>query len=188
MSKILGTQYSIGAMTRRCAHTGRELRTGEPFVAALVKPPVDPTAGLGDEYVRLDFEAPAWDQGARPGRGHVLLGTWRGVVPEPGAKKRVFIDDTALLEMFEQSDESTDEQAVGEDRAAFRFVLALLLIRKRLLVVEGSKGRSMLVRVRGTPKPPEGPALIEVEDPGLDEARAAAVAASLASVLSEGDA
>ena len=106
---------------------------------------------------------------------------------DPTAKKRMLIDDQSLLELFEQSAETIEgegEPAGEKDRLAFRFVLALILLRKRLLVQEGSKGSTMLVRPRGVPKPPEGPALIPVADPRLDEQTILRVTERLGAVIS----
>jgi hypothetical protein len=177
-----GPSYSIGSPTRRCAASERELVTGDRYVAALVQ-------NLeADAFERLDYSESAWAGGARPARPLILLGFWRGLVPEPGAKKRMLIDDQSLLELFEQSGEVEGEAGESEkDRAAFRFVLGLILLRKRLLIQEGSKGTTMLVRPRGIPKPPEGPELVEVEDPGLDAGTIARVTERLGAVIS-GDA
>src|SRR5690606_24010444 len=98
-----------------CAATGRKLDVGERFVAALVE------REDSEELRRIDFSMEAWDEGARP-RG--LFGFWRGVVPAAGAKKQVLIDDEAVLDLFEQLSSATDDR-----RVAFRFVLALILVR-----------------------------------------------------------
>ena len=163
--------------------------TGERYVAALVQHPE------GDEYARLDYSEGAWNEGVRPSRPLILLGFWRGVMAEPGAKKRMLVDDQSLLDLFEQTGEEgvgggAGVEGAGEggegDREAFRFVLALILLRKRLLVQEGSKGKNLMVRVRGNPRPPEGPALAEVVDPGLDEESIARVTVQLGAVLLDG--
>lgn len=193
MSRVAGTQYSIAGQTRRCAATERELATGEPFVAVLAQP------RASEDFVRLDYALDAWNGGARPDRSMIVLGFWRTQVCEPGAKKKLLIDDQSLLELFEQSgeegaqtpgtdDAASDSVQAGESRDAFRFVLALILLRKRLIVQEGSKGkggRTMLIRVRGVAKPPEGPAYIEVLDPGLDEATIVRVTKQLGAVLND---
>jgi hypothetical protein len=182
-----GTAYSIGSPTRLCAVSGRQLLTGEPFVAALAQ------NRETEEYVRLDFSAEAWPPGRPPTaglipEGHILLGSWRGRVPDPSAKRRMLVDDASLVEMFEQSDtpiedgESTDDGA----REAFRYLLALILLRKKLLVCEktgGAGGKSMFVRPRSSPKASEGGELIEVADPGLDTAMIERVSTKLAAVL-----
>lgn len=172
MSRVAGVQYSLAAPTRRCASSGREIAPGEKFVAAL-------TQSLEtSEFVRLDFLLEAWEAGARPVKGLVLLGFWKSVAIEGEKKRQLLIDDDSLLELFEQTEEATDRE-----RMVFRLVLALILLRKRLLVQEGSRGTTMLVRQRGIPRPPEGPAYREVVDPGLDETSVLNVTAQLAAVL-----
>ena len=193
MIPAAGAPYSIGGPTRRCAATDRELSTGEAYIAVLAQP-----AG-SDDFLRLDYCAKAWDAGAKPDRSCTVLGFWRSTVPEPGARKRLLIDDQSLLELFEQSGEelgSEGEDGAGEggrkQKAAFRFVLGLILLRKRLLMQEGSRGktgRTLLVRPRGVPKPPpagDGPPLVELVDPGLDEATIVQVTMQLGAVIDGG--
>lgn len=205
MTRAGPSAYPIGTSSRRCAATGRDLLTGEAYVAALVQSPDS------DDIRREDFSAASWDAGARPRKPLAMIGFWRGTVHEPGAGKKRFllIDDAALLELFEQTGEDlegvghgsdADFKAAAEaDRLAFRFVLALLLMRKRLLIHErntpippgGGGGRpNLLVRVKGEPRPegagtPGELALIEVVDPGLDEAAILRVTQQLRAVLSD---
>lgn len=195
MTRAAGVPYTIGGPTRRCAATDRELSTGEAYIAVLAQP------SGSDDFVRLDYCATAWDAGAKPARSYTVLGFWRSTVPEPGARKRLLIDDQSLLELFEQSGEELgaegDDGAAGDEaarrqRAAFRFVLGLILLRKRLLIQEGSKGKSgrtLLVRPKGVPKPPpagDGPPLVELVDPGLDEATIVSVTMQLGAVIDGG--
>ena len=111
--------------------------------------------------------AEAWEAGARPAAPARVFGFWRAVVAAPGAKKKQLVDDASLLDLFEQLAGATEGRKV-----AFRYLLALVLVRKRLLVIEGAKGGTMLVRHKGAALPPErggvGPPLLEVIDPGLD--------------------
>jgi hypothetical protein len=185
--------YAVGSPTRTCAATGRALTTGETYVAALVQVPET------EDYRRVDLSLDAWKAGARPrgenGARLAVLGSWRGVVPEPGAKKRILIDDESLLDLFEQSDEQAAADAAAEsadasgqvsaeDRLAFRFMLALILLRKKLLVAEKTgKNGSMFVRPRGSPKVSEGGVLTEVKDPGLSEDSISRVVVQLSALL-----
>jgi hypothetical protein len=67
-------------------------------------------------------------------------------------------------------------------------LLALILIRKRLLICEKTDRRGvMFVRPRGTPKSTEGGTLTPVEDPGLSEDSVARVVTQLAAVLDGAD-
>ncbi len=167
--------YRIDLPTGVCSATGRRLHVGEAFVGALVEAPGS------DDLRRLDFSHAAWEAGSRPAAPCRLLGFWRGVVAPPDTKPHVLIDDESLMDLFEQSAEQAEPR-----RAAFRFVLALILVRKRLLVHEGSSGTVMLVRPKGAARPPQGPPLIEVVDPGLDEDAIAAVIEQFEALMAGG--
>jgi len=193
MSSLTRSSYTLSAPSRTCAATGRTLATGEPVVAALIQ-----AGDPGNEhFARVDFSMEAWKAGSRPtdaaGKRFPVLGSWRGLVPEPGAKKRILVDDESLLDMFDQSGEQPLEESGGSrergsstapDRRTFRFMLALILLRKRLLICEKTDASgTMFVRPRGSPKSTEGGVLSEVEDPRLGAAAAAAIAGQLSALL-----
>jgi hypothetical protein len=101
---------------------------------------------------------------------------------EPGAHTKAFIDDEALLDLLEQL-----EGASEPSRQSFRYVLTLLLVRKRLLKFEGARqqgpAKVMLVR-RATPAGATPGPLMEVIDPAMDEAAIAAAVEQLGSIMS----
>lgn len=145
MTQFNAPPYEIERPTGRCAVTGRELRSGEPYVAALVEAPPDPVAdspspqpssagprpgGTGLGMHRIDVSLEAWERGPRP--AHVFS-HWRSRVPEPHQKRRLFVDDDVLVNLFRRLSDASQPE-----RLAFRFVLALILMRKRLLKYEGS--------------------------------------------------
>lgn len=148
-----------------CAASGRAFESGDRYVGVLAQ------SRATGEMVRLDYGEEAWQQGARP-EGVGILGTWRGVADARVDRPRMFVDYDELLEIFRSTDPAgsgdvvPDELKAGseQERAALRLVLALILLRKRVLVQEGSKGGAMLVRARGTPRPPVGPAYEVVEN------------------------
>ena len=152
------------------------LNVGEPFVATLSETPES------EDLLRADYSAEAWDSGAKP---NGLVGSWRGVVAAADAKRAVIIDDEVVMDLFEQLAEQTEPK-----RVAFRFVLALMLIRKKKLVCEETRRAKegqpsvLLVRRRGDPRPPEGPAYMEVIDPGLDEEAIEGIMEQFEAVLS----
>lgn len=167
MAAIGKSSFHIAHPTGVCRATGRPIGVGETYIAALVEP-----AGV-DELEREDYSLEAWNGGARPegrGGGRRLFASWRAVMAAPNSPRRVLADDDSLLDLFEQLAEETDPRKV-----AFRFVLALLLIRRRVLAFEGSDAGKLLVRERGVERPPKGPPPIEVIDPELDEETIAAV-------------
>lgn len=197
MTRFAGS-YSLGRPTRKCAATGRELRVGEVYVATLSE-----EAGSG-VAVRVDYSLEGWAgvteaRGMKRPRG--VMAFWRTHVHDPAKKTEAkILDDDALTDLFEQTegagvvevasggDAAAAEVAPGESasaaetlqrRLALRFVLALLMLRRKLLVLETTRPGLMLVRHKGTPRPPEGPALIEVVDPGVDEATVISVISEL---------
>jgi len=169
----LGLGLSIARPTGVCAATGEPIEVAQPFVASLVE--------RDDGLVRLDYSLGAWEGGARP--AGALFGFWRSVMPDADAPKRQRIALGEAMDLFEGLGD-----AQADSRLAFRYVLALILIRKKQLVYEGMRDGLVLVRPRGVPAPPEGPPLIEVIDPGMDDDRSAEVAVQLAPLIDEGGA
>lgn len=145
MSRAPGT-FSLGRSTSACASTGRALVPGEAIVATLCDAPTGDTSG--HEFERRDFTAAAWDEGARPAD---LVCFWRTTAPEPDHKRRLLVDDDTLLELFGRLE--------GDDRpqrVAYRWLLCLILLRKRLLrhvrVDREGELECWVVRTRGAPE------------------------------------
>jgi len=121
--------FEVQRCTRRCAETDRELKPGEPFYSTL--------AIHGGEVVRHDYCEQAW-QGPPDG----VLGWWKSRMPDPNASKLHWAPNDVMLHYFEQLDGPVEKQDV-------RYVLALLLIRRRLVRLEETEqdeqGRDVLV-------------------------------------------
>lgn len=111
--------YQIARSTGQCAATQSPLEPGASCVATLCK---DTTNG---GLQRLDYTIAAWEEGARP---EGLFSFWRTTVPEPQVKKRVFVEDEVLLDLIDSMADDHEPR-----RVAFRFVIALVLLRKRLV-------------------------------------------------------
>lgn len=185
MTQFNAPAFDIERPTGQCSFTGRKLNVGEHYMATLVE--TDPTtesadtkagktAGLG--FRRLDVSMEAWREGHRPER---IFSYWRSTVPEPSAKRRLFVDDEVLVNLFRRLSDATEPQ-----RLAFRFVLALILMRKKLLRYEGSTNRN---DASGNPQEwwrmtPKGEIdVMEVLNPQLDEAQIQAVSQQLGEIL-----
>jgi hypothetical protein len=106
------TEYQIQPNTRRCIATGRDLQPGEKFYTALLEE--------GDTFVRQDFSSEAW-QGPPEG----AFSFWSGRVPSE-ANPRPKFDDDLLVDCFQRLEGQTDPRRVN-----FRFVVALLLMRRK---------------------------------------------------------
>lgn len=153
--------YQVDRPTGTCAATGEPLEPGSVCMATLCEREAD------EGFDRRDFSLTSWESGLRPPR---LFSYWRTVVPDPEAKVPLFIDDEVLLDLFQRL--ADDERP---QRAAFRFVLGLILIRKKQLKLTGRRPAEeqaeaardiWLVRPRGSD--PEAPPL-EMVDPRLSE-------------------
>ena len=171
----MATGYEIARATGMCAATGRPIAVGDDFIAALVE-------GAGEERLeRADYSVEAWRSGARPAR---LYGHWRAKMEPPDSKKRPFIDDAALMDLFEQLAEATEP-----GRLSFRYLLALMLVRKRLLKYEGTQregGRSLML-VRLATRADETPApVVQVVDPGMNDTAIAEAIEQLTAVMADG--
>ena len=182
--------YEIGRPTGVCAASGRTLEPGAQCMATLCSeqetapetdqdgqqvPRRNRNSGMPG-FQRLDFSLEAWDGGQRP-KG--LIGYWKMTVPSPDAPRLGFIDDQALLDLFNrlQEDENTDH-------IAFRFVVGLILVRKKLLKrvrqesIDGVQHWYLLER--GAPAESEPMVMI---DPGLADDDARQIADQLGQVL-----
>ncbi len=178
MSSPLNTSYSIGRHGERCAATGHVFAPGEKYVACLV----DQVEQEGLE--RLDYALEAWET-TRPSG---VFAFWRGTIPEAGAPRDTIAGDDELFDLFESMADAEEPR-----RIAFRYALALLMVRKRLLKQVGMREASgdaggdtpgaMLVRVKGT-DPELAP--IEVVNPTLDVAILTEVATQLEAVVRRG--
>ena len=112
------TEYQIQPHTRRCVATGRELQSGERYYTALLEE--------GDQFVRQDFSSEAW-HGPPPS----AFSFWTGRVPAPDQPLKPRFDDDLLEECFQRLDGQIEPSRVN-----FRYVVALLLIRRKRLRFE----------------------------------------------------
>jgi hypothetical protein len=109
--------FEIQRSTRRCAATDRPLEPGELCYTVLQV--------QGADVVRKDFAASAWT-----GPPAEAFGWWKARVPEPHTKKIKLAPNEVLLQLF-------DELAERPESEDMRYVLALLLVRRRVLRLDG---------------------------------------------------
>ncbi|HZL33964.1 MAG TPA: hypothetical protein VFC78_01560 [Tepidisphaeraceae bacterium] len=150
----------------KCAVSGRPIAAGEKYFAAVRETPV------GIE--RVDVTAECWEGFDRTN----LLAFWKTVMAEAKEKKQVFVDDEVLCMLFERLAGATEPGKIS-----FRFVLGLILMRKRLVVYESTRrdaaGEVWIVRMRGKQD------LLELRDPKLDEQQMTEVSRQLGQILNE---
>jgi len=160
--------YDIAKISGQCCACGRALEAGAAFVATVHE--------ADGELQRRDWCPACW-QGRDADAQKAPLASWAARVPTPEQKKRTFVDDDVLVQFFERLD-GTDEPA----RVSFRFVLALLLMRKKLLVYDGSGRRADGAEVwhmhfKGDEQSRE------VLDPHMDEQKIAEVTEQIGAIL-----
>ena len=148
-------EYQIQANSRRCTATGKELQAGASFYSVLVDE--------NGKLVRKDFSADAWQ-----GPPAEAFSFWSGRVPARDAKERPRIDDDLLFDCLHRLRDQTEP-----DRVQFRYVVALLLLRrKRLKFAQARRENCREVLVLVSPRSREE---FIVENPGLTEPEIAAV-------------
>lgn len=125
-------EFDVQRCTRRCAKTDRELKPGETIYSALIS--------KGSQITRVDYAAEAWD--AEP---EDSIGWWKAQVPEPNAKKMNWAPNDVMLDFFTRIEDDAGRQDT-------RFVLALLLLRRRVLRQENTDSDSAEVMVLHCPR------------------------------------
>lgn len=146
-----------------CAVTGRTLAEGEEYYAALFEE--------GESFVRRDTCVDAWT-GPPPG----AFCFFKSRVPRKEHRRRLLIDDEGLLAFFQRL--AQEREPI---RVQFRFVLALILMRKRLLKYESSKTRDGVET--WTMLMPRDQARHAVVNPGLTDDQIEGVSRELTAIL-----
>jgi hypothetical protein len=108
--------FEVQRCTRCCAATERPLEPGDECYSVLEI--------AGADVVRKDYCPEAWK-----GAPDAAFGWWKSRVPEPTAKKIKLAPNDVLLELFDQLADKSEQQDL-------RYVLALLLVRRRVLRVD----------------------------------------------------
>lgn len=114
--------WQLDAPKGRCAVTNRQLAEGEEFYSVLFE---DDAVEGG--FRRVDFSLEAW-QGVPEG----AFCTFKTHVPVREKKRRLLVDNDVLINFFLRLADETEPL-----RIQFRFVLALILMRKRILRYDG---------------------------------------------------
>jgi hypothetical protein len=114
-------EWQISKSQGQCFGTGQPIAPKEEFFAALVE--------VENSFERRDYCCHYWNE-HRP----QVYCYWKSRYPDPDEKKQFLIDDDMLMAFFERLAEETDD-----DKINFRFVLTLILMRKRKLKYDCSR-------------------------------------------------
>lgn len=112
-------EFEVQRCTRRCAKTERELAPGETFYSVLTTE--------GADVVRSDVCEAAWE-----GPPEDALGWWKSQMPTPQSNKVHWAPNDVMLHYFELLEGQ-------QEKADVRYVLALLMLRRRVIRWEESE-------------------------------------------------
>lgn len=122
-------EFEIQKCTRRCAETSRDLKPGDVFYSTL--------HGEGTQVVRRDYAEEAWK-----GPPEDAIGWWKSKVPDPSARTVHWAPNDVMLHFFDELDRRQDSQDT-------RYILTLLMIRRRVVRLEDTEhdeqGREVMV-------------------------------------------
>ena len=156
-------EWEIDKPLGECCATGRKIEPGQEYYATLVQ--------TEQGFARRDFCAEYWSEN-KPS----VFCYWKTRLPEAGQKKQVFVDDDMLMAFFERLATETEQERVN-----FRFVLALVLMRRRRLKYDSSRtedGRDIWrLRITGTQD------FVEVVNPNLDEQQVGQLTGQIGQIL-----
>ncbi|HTI52167.1 MAG TPA: hypothetical protein VL475_14490 [Planctomycetaceae bacterium] len=114
-------EYQFRPIGKKCAATGEELAPGSLCHSVLIE--------RDGELQRLDYSEKGW---SGPPEG--AIGVWTCQVPKPLEIRHEPLDTNALLRCFEQLSEEANPAREG-----LRYILALLLMKKRRLRLDSSR-------------------------------------------------
>ncbi len=156
-------EWEINKPLGQCCGTGRKIEYGEEYFGALVE--------IDEGLQRRDFCADYWES-EKPN----VFCYWRSKLPHPDQKKQIFVDDEMLMAFFERLENET-----GQEKVNFRFVLALILMRKRRLKYDATRVENAKeiwrLRIVG------GKEIVEVTNPHLDEEQVEQLSSQIGQIL-----
>ena len=156
-------EWEIDKPLGQCYGTGRKIEYGEDYFGALVE--------TGEGLQRRDFCTDYWEK-EKPD----VFCHWRTRLPRPGEKKQRFVDDDVLTAFFERLANETEQEKVN-----FRFVLALVLMRRRRLKYDSSEvgeGKEIWrLRITGDKE------IVEVVNPHLDDEQIEQLSSQMGQIL-----
>ncbi len=157
-------EWEIDKSVGQCYGTGNAIADGEEYFAALVE--------TEQGFQRRDFCVDYWEQ-QKP----EVYCYWKTRRPSTDKKKQMFIDEEMLMAFFERLAEETEPEKIN-----FRFVLALILMRKRRLKYDSSKtdGGNEVWRLRVVGRDSE---FADVINPRLDEGQVDELSSQVGQIL-----
>lgn len=157
------SDWEIKRPLGQCSGSGKKIEYDEEYFAALVE--------TAEGLERRDFSVEYWEANKPQ-----VYCYWRTKLPRPDQKKQIFIDDAMLMAFFERLAAETEQEKLN-----FRFVIGLILMRKRKLKYDSSKtedGKEIWwLRIAGEKE------IVEVINPHLDEQQIQQLSSQLGNIL-----
>jgi len=157
------SEWEINKPLGQCSGTEKTIESGEEYFAALIE--------TEEGLQRRDFCAEYWES-QKPD----VFCHWKTRLPEPGQKKQLFVDDQMLMAFFERLEKETEQEKIN-----FRFVLAMILMRKRILKYDETKTvddkEIWRLRIVGDKR------IVEVINPHLDEEQIEQLSSQMGEIL-----
>ena len=158
--------YEVARARGQCVVCQTPIEPQQPLMAALKETPIG--------FERLDICLNCWPTFDKTD----LIGFWKTSMPLVEQKKKLFVDDEVLCQLFERLADATEPAKLN-----FRFVLGLILMRKRLIVYESSRNEETReiwqVRFKGKEE------IFDLLNPRLDESQVLDVSNQLGEILNE---
>jgi hypothetical protein len=156
-------EWEITRPLGQCCGTGRQIAPGEEYFAALVE--------TDNGLERRDFCAEYWQNNTPK-----VYCYWKSKLPDPEHKKQLFVDDDMLMAFFERLVQESEQEKLN-----FRFVIMLVLMRKRRLKYDSTVSRDGVeiwkLRVVGSDQ------YVEVVNPHLDEQQIQTLSSQIGEIL-----
>lgn len=106
-------EYKINRCTRQCFALQRPLKEGEWYYSVIVE--------NGDDFERRDYSVEGWTEPPED-----AVGWWKKQMPKADEKKLVLAPPEVLVDLLRQMEQFPA-------RAKSRYLLALMLMRKRMI-------------------------------------------------------
>jgi hypothetical protein len=156
--------YEVARAQGQCSVCQTVIGPDQRLMAALLETPTG--------FQRIDVCPNCWPNHERKD----VVAFWQTVMPRPEQKKKLFVDDTVLCELFERLADVQEPAKLN-----FRFVLGLILMRKRLVIYEDTRRDAdrevWVVRMKGRQDH------LDLLNPKLDEEQVKDVSQQLNEIL-----
>ena len=164
----MSKEYNISKSNCQCAACQKAMQPTQEYMATVHE--------TDEDFAREDYCMECWSAKSSEGQADIV-GVWRATIPQAQEKKKLFVDDELLVNFFQRLEQATEPAKIN-----FRFVLALVLMRKKMLVYDrmlrkedGSEVWTM--HFKGSDQ------IHEVIDPKMDEDKIAQVSQHLGEIL-----